>query len=54
MLQYSDSDFFEFQKYDLMKKIVLAIENNIKMNRICMTIKSCRCGQSAIELNQAD
>ena len=30
------------------------IENNIKMNRICMTIKSCRCGQSAIELNQAD
>lgn len=30
------------------------IENNIKMNRICMTIKSCRCGQNAIELNQAD
>ena len=30
------------------------IENNIKINRICMTIKSCRCGQSAIELNQAD
>ena len=31
MLQYSDSDFSNFKKYDLMKKIVLAIENNIKM-----------------------
>ena len=30
------------------------IENNIKMNRICMTIKACRGGQRAIELNQAD
>ena len=34
MLQYSDSDFFEFQKYDLMKKIVLAIKcTNYKSTR---------------------
>ena len=54
MLQYSDSDFFEFQKIRFDEEDRASYRNNIKMNRICMTIKSCRCGQSAIELNQAD